>query len=386
MSERCILSIAICICTYDRDAGLRRALAGVLGQRLSDRQAAHVRLVVVDNYGQGRAAEVVAEMARDARFPIAYVEETDRNISAARNAAVEAAGFVDLILFVDDDEEPEPEWLELLVARHLECGADIVLGPVPTRYSPECPRWIRNGGYFDVEPSMIGVADPARYRIIGGTGNMLCRRLVYDVLGPAPFDRDFGRTGGGDTELFVRALRAGFSIVGAPGAVIWTSQDRDRLTARFLVKRSFTRGQNYMLILIRHFGRGLAALSRSYVGDLLLLWPMTRALGFARRRWPVAWRHLAAAARRAGAGLRVFVKAALRRDTAVMRRLVADALRSMSALGTRLAHIARAIWRRIVARFSRPPSPSGAFGILLYGVNVAGQVWTFVGLPVKYRY
>jgi succinoglycan biosynthesis protein ExoM len=386
VSERCVLSIAICVCTYDRDEGLQRALAALLGQRLADRQAAHVRLIVVDNYGVGRAADIVAEMAAGACFPIAFVVEADRNISAARNAAVEAAGFVDLILFVDDDEEPEPEWLERIVDRHLDCGADIVLGPVPTRYPPDCPNWIRKGRYFDVTPSMLGVADPARYRIVGGTGNMLCRRMVYDVLGPDPFDHDFGRTGGGDTELFVRALRAGFTIVGAPSAVIWTSQDRDRLTAGFLVKRSFTRGQNYMLILIRNFGRGFAALSRSYVGDLLLLWPAVRAFGVARRNWSNAWRRLGEAARRLRAALDAFAKAARRGDRAAMRRLIVEAARSISALGGRLGGGLRTIWSRILSRFARPPNPSGAFALLLYGVNVVGQVWAFAGLPVRHRY
>ena len=372
MPDRCILSIAICICTYDRDDGLRRALAAIARQDLPDELRPHVRVVVVDNYGQGAAAGITKQAAAASPFPVSFHVEPDRNISAARNAAIDAAGFVDMIAFVDDDEEPEPGWLAGLVDRFFAGGADIVLGPVPTRYPPGCPHWIRDGGYFDVNPAMLGVADPARYRIVGGTGNMLARRMVYDVLGPAPFDRDFGRTGGGDTELFVRALRAGFSIAGAPDAVAWTDQDPDRLSARFLLRRSFTRGQNYMLILLRHFGRGFAALSRSYMGDVLLIWPAVRVAGFVRRNWRDALT-------RAANGVRAAFRALARGDFAAIRD-------SLAAAARRAGKAARALWRRLLARFRRPAQPGGAFGLLLYGVNVAGQVWAFAGLPVRYRY
>src|SRR4051812_35156748 len=71
---------------------------------------AALELVVVDNDQAPSAEKIVADLARQAPFPIHYVHEPRPGVAHARNAGMAKASGA-LIAFLDDDEEAPNGWL-----------------------------------------------------------------------------------------------------------------------------------------------------------------------------------------------------------------------------------------------------------------------------------
>ena len=229
-------TVAICIATYRRPASLGRLLGAL--ERLAFRgDAPEVEVVVVDNDPAGSAAAVCATAASRLRWPLRHAGEPARGISAARNRAVELAGGAEWIAWIDDDEEPEPGWLDALLAAAAAHGADAVAGPVLPRFDPAPPAWVARGGFFDRPRHPTGTA-----LAYAGIGNSLVRTAVFRALGRPWFDPALGLTGGEDTLFFLRAAEAGFRLVWADDAVVHETVPAERARAGWLLRRAYRTG------------------------------------------------------------------------------------------------------------------------------------------------
>ena len=61
----------------------------------------------------------------------------------ARNAALDNRRNADYVCFIDDDEVPDPRWLDELIRVQAEYDADVVTGPVLSSVSAQnVPAWI----------------------------------------------------------------------------------------------------------------------------------------------------------------------------------------------------------------------------------------------------
>lgn len=96
-------TVSVVIVSRDRADALRLCLAGVLKLEFAPFEV----VVVADAAG--------IAVAHQAHSDIKTVLFEDANISAARNAGINAAGG-DIIAFIDDDAVPEPQWLRHLIA------------------------------------------------------------------------------------------------------------------------------------------------------------------------------------------------------------------------------------------------------------------------------
>ena len=64
-------------------------------------------------------------------MPVRYLVESRRGISLARNRRLDAVpADADFIAMIDDDERPEPDWLEELLLAQAATAADGVEGRV----------------------------------------------------------------------------------------------------------------------------------------------------------------------------------------------------------------------------------------------------------------
>ena len=97
------LRLSVVVCTRDRAGPLDRFLGRVAAQR-----RAADEVVVVDN-GSRDATASVAERWRD-RLPIRYVHHAPPGVPGARNAGAAAASG-DVVVYADDDTEPDADWL-----------------------------------------------------------------------------------------------------------------------------------------------------------------------------------------------------------------------------------------------------------------------------------
>lgn len=263
--------VVVCVVTLRRPDRLAELLAAL--RCLRSDGTFEVRLVVIDNDPSGSARRVVDDAANTPPWPRAYVVEPRRGLASARNAALSVAGDADAVVFIDDDEIPEPGWLCELVEVQRASGADVVGGPVIPVFDEDPPLWVVGSGAFSPRRFPSG-----SYLEWANTGNVLITAGVFRSLDGIRFDRRFDLSGGEDTHFFLRASRAGRTIVWADSAVIHERVPRDRLRLRWILRRSYRRGNTLSLCLldldprpVRLFRRAVHAMLRISFGVVLVL-------------------------------------------------------------------------------------------------------------------
>lgn len=203
-----------------------------------------LRIVVSDNDDNSSGQTVVEEAAAKMTHPVLYCHAPARNISVARNAGLDAAVArgADWVVFIDDDEIAEPDWLVTLLGCAEVTGADAVFGPSIAEYGPDAPDWIRREDYHSNWPERRGGVVQT-----GHTCNALLR------LGDAPwrterFDVARGRTGGEDTEFFFRLYHQGARFEISETAIVREGVPSGRLSFRWLARRKYRSGQSYAAV------------------------------------------------------------------------------------------------------------------------------------------
>jgi glycosyltransferase involved in cell wall biosynthesis len=231
--------IAVCITTYRRPDGLARTLASLNGLTFERTPDPQVSIVIVDNDPAGGSRDAFERARATLRFPAIRVVEGQRGISYARNRALDEAGNdVDFLAFIDDDERPDPAWLDALCAAQAAYGADAVTGPVLPEFDPRVPAWAIAGGFFERERFPTG-----RPQKDARTGNVLIRQATVARL-ELRFDHRFALTGGEDTHFFERLRRGGGAIVWADDAIVYETVPPERARMRYLVSRSYRYGNS----------------------------------------------------------------------------------------------------------------------------------------------
>ena len=276
-----MIRVAICICTCERLASLERLL-GVLERAGLDGLAPdEVAVIVVDNRPDGRVRALCARLAHRLPMRLECVEEATPGISQARNRAVAAAGALGaaFVAFLDDDDVPEADWLEQLLATQRATGADLVFGFWRLPDDLQVPDWLEQTRYF--RPP-----DPAARNRYGlpawaGTFNLLASMALLDRLsGPdGPFLVAFTHSGGEDSDLFIRAQRAGYTHACAERSIVVRTWETERLNLRGVLRRGFLLGGSRVHLACAHLP---AAQVRR------LLWSSWRKLGKALLQLPLA--------------------------------------------------------------------------------------------------
>jgi len=273
------MNISLCIATYRRPERLAALLDDLVKQQHLPNE-----VVVVDNDAAGSARAVV-ERRRElgAPFPIHYDIQPVKNISLTRNRTVELANG-DWIAFIDDDERAPAAWQKRLAETVIRYGADGALGPVEPVVPAHAPAWIRHGRFYDWARMKTGTVIPLNKLRFGNV-------LLHGALlreSPAPFDPNYGLTGGEDGDLLARMVQHGASIVWCDEAIVHEPVEATRLSLRWLLLRALRGGQDFARHkLAGRFGHltsagrawlFLRALLQSLIaaGMALLFWPCGR--------------------------------------------------------------------------------------------------------------
>ena len=237
--ESAVIEVQVSVLTFRRDEDLR-ALLPTLIEQLDDAappgRGSHgfrAEVLVVDNDPAGGAESVVAQMS-SAR--VRYVCEPTPGIAAARNRALDEAPADGLVVFIDDDERPEPHWLARLLDTWSEHRPAAVGGPVEAVLDGDVDPWIEAGRFFHRafrEGLRTGMSV-----VVAPTGNILLDMSRINAHG-LRFDSSLGLSGGEDT-LFTRQLvGSGETIVWCQEAVVLDPVPPSRLTRRWVVRRVF---------------------------------------------------------------------------------------------------------------------------------------------------
>lgn len=215
---------------------LRQLLERLDGLLLTRSQPA-LQIVVVDN-DPGRSGEQACMHAREAlRWPLRYLCEPRRGIPFVRNTALAAVvDECDFVVFIDDDEVPEPQWLDALLAAQRQHDADVVAGPVESILPPSTPEWVRRGGLFDHTRHRTGDAIESC-----GTGNVLIATRALQRVRPW-FDERLALTGGSDRHFFLRLHQAGCRMVWCDEAMVAEEVPESRVNLQWLLRRMYRQG------------------------------------------------------------------------------------------------------------------------------------------------
>lgn len=206
----CTPFFSVCLITFRRSELLKRCLEHLIGGRQTLAEK-HYEIVVSDDDPEGSAKPIVDS------FPgVRWVQGPGRGVAANRNCVAKAARGK-WIVYVDDDELPEPDWLLHLHEVAATGDWDVVEGKVEPVNYPDSVFW-----YAPTVP----------WGGIYCTANLAIRREALLKLGG--FDERL-RTSHEDMELGGRIREAGMRTHFAASAVV--KHPARRLTLREVWRR-----------------------------------------------------------------------------------------------------------------------------------------------------
>jgi succinoglycan biosynthesis protein ExoM len=247
------LHIGICVSTYRRPEQLAYLLDAIAALHFEAVPAPRFDVVVVNNDAESSVEHVLDRARMKLGDRLHGLEEPKRGIPQSRNRALQKARSLgaDYLAFLDDDEWPEPDWLEQLIKGAQLHDAALVQGMVIPTFMTSPPSWVVDSGLFDGGRDELKLVK-GQALTYAATNNLLVRADVVAKVGG--FDEWWGTQGGDDTEFTLRASRYGFSIVWWPDAVVHEWIAPDRMTRRWIFRRGFRSGNTYGLMCRRLTG------------------------------------------------------------------------------------------------------------------------------------
>ncbi len=235
--------ISICVATYQRPEGLKRLMGGIDRLIFTHHETPQIEVIVVDNDPICSAREFCQQLTANFKWSLKYLSEPQRGISYVRNQAVAAvATDADFVLFIDDDEVPEPAWLEELLTVQSAYNADVVAGPsLPFFPAADVPTWVIKGKFFEAPRYPTG-----HLLKFTSTNNVLLRARIFREMDQI-FDERFALTGGEDTHFFMRVYRAGYKLVWADLAVVYEWVPKSRTNIKWILQRGYRCHSTYGL-------------------------------------------------------------------------------------------------------------------------------------------
>lgn len=219
-------SVGIGVATYRRPELLHNLLLSLA----TTASISEVCVYVVDNDANESGREV-CEI--DYGFRLIYAVEPKPGIAAARNSFLDLAKAEDFLIFIDDDEFVDEDWLSELRSAQAELCADVVWGPVIPVFPPSAPAWAIQGGFFDRDRHSTG-----HELKLAATNNAIVRREAIEKLTEPRFRESFSETGGSDSDLFHRMYRSGAVIRWCDEAIVREHVPTERMTWDWVAQRA----------------------------------------------------------------------------------------------------------------------------------------------------
>ena len=259
------------IATHNRAALLRRTLASLA--QLDIPRDLGVELIVVASACTDSTVEVVHQARERFPYDVQALVEREPGVALARNRGLSQARG-ELIAFLDDDLWVERDWLAAMVLAATRLPAGILVGRVTLEWESSRPSWtslaaesLWGANDYGWETRELTTASPIR------GANFAIRRAVLDAIGG--FLQELGRNGGSllsgeETDLAMRALRAGSRLFFVPEMSVRHWIPNERATRDYLKHVAIGRGRSRVALHQSGHGRSASECIRLAAGQTVI--------------------------------------------------------------------------------------------------------------------
>lgn len=238
------LRYTVALCTHNHADRLVRTLGDLRSLRAP---AAAWELLLVDNACTDATPELLARQRWPEGWSVRVVRESKLGLSNARNRAIREANG-EFVIFIDDDETPDPGWLaafDALVRMH---APDAFGGRIDVIFEGARPAWLGDEllGFLGQLNRSDRVSPLTQPNTSFFGGNFGFRKRVCETIGL--FDADLGRkgsdnTGGEEVDFYARLLASGFKVWWAPDAVIFHRIETSKLERGYFLDLHYRQGR-----------------------------------------------------------------------------------------------------------------------------------------------
>jgi succinoglycan biosynthesis protein ExoM len=231
------MDITIAVCTRRRPAMLKNCLESLITQIIPPTNT--YSILVVENDDAASMKELVGELNKHSQIPLHYTQEPMRGIPYARNRALKEAEQTDALIFIDDDEIADKDWLSTLTnyAEKFKNQA-IIYGHVISDFPAESPAYLHS--FIQMNPIKTGTELRSC-----ATNNVWIPIEIVKQLNLC-FDVSI-TTGGDDSQFFCDATEKGGQIISCHEAVVHESIPSSRVSVNWIAKRKFRIGLGKMV-------------------------------------------------------------------------------------------------------------------------------------------
>jgi glycosyltransferase involved in cell wall biosynthesis len=232
------MGISVTIQTHNRSLLLGQTLASLGGAEAAGEE---FEVLVIDNGSTDATARVVEHYQSRFGGRLRYIYESRLGLSHARNRAVAEARH-EIVAFLDDDVEVDPDWLRSLANAYRSGDFAAVGGKAYLIYPKSRPRWLgeKNEGLL-TKVDLGPVRRLARTDELYGV-NLSFKKEWFSRVGL--FRSDLGRVGkcllsSEEEDLLARIAQAGGRLLYEPAAIVGHRVAPERLRRRWFLSRIY---------------------------------------------------------------------------------------------------------------------------------------------------
>jgi glycosyltransferase involved in cell wall biosynthesis len=239
-------TLTVAFCTFKR----ADRLAGLVAALRAQSCPVPFDILAVNNNSPDDTLAVLGALQKQPGAALRVVTETAPGIVPARNRALDEALDRDILVFIDDDELPQPGFLEAAYDAIVNEGAQCVGGSVEMDFITHVrPAWLE-----DDLLGFVAAVDhgPQRFWIKDSSTPIWTANVAYDMRlfrdDPAlrfdpRYNREGADVGGGEDAIMLRALLAQQARIRyRPDMVVQHSVDAWKLHRRYFLKLHYRAG------------------------------------------------------------------------------------------------------------------------------------------------
>lgn len=254
-------TLTVAFCTFKRANRLEKLVAALRAQSCP----VPFEILAINNNSPDNTLKVLAQLQAQPGAPLRVVTETSPGIVPARNRALDETLARDILVFIDDDELPQPGLLDAAYDAIVNEGAECAGGRVEMDFSTiDRPAWLGDEllGFLAAvdhgsEAFWIESIDTPIW-----TANIAYDMRLFRNDPSLRFDTRYNREGadiggGEDAVMFRTLLERKTRIRYRPEMAVMHAVEKWRLSRSYFVKLHYRAGQRQAFLSMPDFQRTL---------------------------------------------------------------------------------------------------------------------------------